>query len=83
MPEIISREVLAEIMAEREYQDQKWGGADHDKNHAAWDWLVYVLKFAGKAATAVMAGDKVEARRQFVKVAALCVAALEHAPDLQ
>ena len=76
-------EVYELVDAERAYQDKKWGGPEHDKTHSAWDWCVYLTKFLGGFARAVMSGDRVEARRQLVKVIALGVAALEHAPDLQ
>lgn len=34
--------VYDEIKAERETQDQKWGGPEHDDQHAMPDWLDYI-----------------------------------------
>lgn len=93
----ISKTVLAEIQAERDYQDAKWGGPEHDKQHGFWDWSNYITKFHGRAVEAMMEffnarhrgeplhveGIRRKVRRQLIKVAALCIAALEHAPDLQ
>lgn len=70
-------EVYGLIDEERKYQQVKWGGDQRDRTvHPMW-WLVYLMKFLGKLSTAAVNGNGAEYKRQLVKVAALCVAALE------
>ena len=64
--------IIEEILAEREYQDNKWGGPDHDDIHYNHDWGVYIIKHLGKAF-----GSPLTFREQMIKVAALAVAAAE------
>lgn len=62
------------IHREREYQDFKWGHKFDDKNTAN-DWLAYIAGYLGKALTRPW--DRGTFFTGLVKVAALCVAALE------
>jgi hypothetical protein len=64
--------VLADISAEREAQDAKWGGSDHDDDHADSDWLCYIRKHAARAEE-----SHAVFRQQMVRIAALAVAAIE------
>lgn len=87
-------DVIALIEKERDYQDGKWGGPEHDGKHHPFDWIVFIQKYLGKAAAGVMRAAnhpelirrkawKQHVREMFVKVAALCVAVLENCPQLQ
>lgn len=67
--------VYDQILAERNRQDRKWGGPDHDRQHSDNDWLAYIVKHAGKAVKWPF--DRVIFRRQMIRVAALAVAAVE------
>jgi len=63
--------IIEEILAEREYQDHKWGGDAHDDSHSSIDWVAFITKHLGRA----VEGNTF--RQQMVKVAALAVAAAE------
>lgn len=66
-----------DAIAERQRQDEKWGGAAHDDEHSVAQWVELIQDYAGWAR--VMGGmhsyDK--ARRRLVQVAALALAAAE------
>lgn len=62
------------IENERAYQDKKWGKAFDDKNTPN-DWVAYIVAHAGKAVT--LPWNREAFRASILKVAALCVAALE------
>ncbi len=70
----IQREIIDAIMQERIAQDKKWGGASHDDQHNAWDWIQYIRNQESKA---FIAEDFDEYDSRMVKVAALAIAALE------
>ena len=75
-------EITQLILAEREYQDQKWGGFDADRKWSIDNWVAFMLPYVGRA----VKGDPSvnwqvppeQIRIALVKVAALCYAALEH-----
>jgi hypothetical protein len=65
--------VLADVCAERDAQDAKWGGSDHDDEHMPGDWIRFIREHTARAdATRGPAF-----REQLVRVAALAVAAIE------
>jgi hypothetical protein len=74
--------VEAAVRAERAAQDAQWGGAAHDDEHDAGDFLEFIAIQAGKA---VHDYDKAKTceeenaafRARFVKIAALAWAAIE------
>lgn len=66
--------IFAEIDREREYQDGKWGD-EFDQLNTPNDWVAYITAYVGKAVT--LPWDGVSFRKAILKVAALCVAALE------
>lgn len=73
--------VLAEVAAERDRQDAKWGGPQHDDTHSPGDFCGFVLEHASRAGSAAMGVPEREFddyRRQMLRVAALAVAAIEH-----
>lgn len=69
--------VIDEVVAERQRQDEKWGGAEHDDSHDTTVFVQLIEDYAGWAR--VMAGmqNGIKARRRLVQVAALAVAAVE------
>lgn len=71
------REILAQVHNEREAQDDKWGGADHDDRHKPGDWTRFIVRQLGAAEEGIDVHHWDEWRRQMVQVAALAVAALE------
>jgi hypothetical protein len=68
-----TEEVLKEVVDERVYQDQKWGGKEFDKTHTESDWLSWINEYANGQGRA----KNYDFRKRMVKTAALAVAALE------
>jgi len=66
--------ILDEIDKEREYQNNMWGD-EFDKKNTPNDWLAYVASYVGRALT--MPWNPQEFRTGLIKVAAICVAAIE------
>lgn len=58
--------IYDEIRAERERQDAKWGGPEHDDQHTAHDWWWFIRERIGQ-----------RREQAFIEVAALAVAAVE------
>lgn len=75
------KSIIEEIVAERLYQDEKWGHEADDKKNTPNDWVAYIGHHASrwfKGGFLPYSEDTVEAfRTQMVKVAALAVAAIE------
>jgi len=69
--------VLTEIAAERERQDRKWGGPEHDDQKAPNDFVQHIQDYAGWARVMAGMGSMDKYRRRMVQVAALAVAAVE------
>lgn len=67
--------VYDHILMERNRQDKKWGGPQHDAQHSDNDWVAYIMKHAGKAVKWPF--NQKNFRRQMIRVAALAVAAIE------
>jgi hypothetical protein len=70
--------IFQAIATEREYQDERWGGPQHDDTHSAHDWVAYIVKYLGNW-QAWPTFSVYDFRRSMVKVAALAVAAIEWA----
>jgi hypothetical protein len=75
-------QILQEIKEEREHQDKKWGGPDHDDLHSPYEWASFIITYLGQAVTyTVNEVDPKRAMRSFrynmIKVASLAVAAIE------
>jgi hypothetical protein len=66
-------EIYTQIVAERERQDDRWGGPKHDDEHSINDFIAYITKHAGKAVD-MKRGYQ---RQQMFQVAALAVAVIE------
>lgn len=71
--------VYDEIKAERERQDQRWGGPEHDDEHSASDWanLVYQYLYSAFGEAEGKRHDAEGYRGRMLQVAALAVAAIE------
>lgn len=67
--------IIEEMLAEREYQDNRWGGPGHDDRHGSHDWIAYLTKHIGKAVMWPWDGPKF--RIQMIKIGALAIAAAE------
>lgn len=70
------RAIFDEVNTERNRQDRKWGGKQHDSQHGVDDWVGYIYEHAQRA----LDRDEQVTRKQLVRVAALAVAALENLP---
>ena len=79
----MSREsILAEVSAERDYQDSRFGGAEvDDRENGFMEWVGYVAKYSTSWFPGGFAPWSNETglafRKSMVKVAALAVAAVE------
>jgi len=67
---------LAAIRQERQYQDAKWGNPFQNR-HGLHSWLELIGEEWAEASQAVIDRDDIQAQREIVQIAALCVAALE------
>jgi len=69
--------VMGDVLLERNRQDIKWGGPNHDDQHSTADFCFLIQDYAGWAR--VMAGmDNYEkTRNRLIQVAALACAAVE------
>jgi hypothetical protein len=65
-------EVLHDVFVERERQNIKWGGADHDDHHTMDEWRALISGHCGRAPL-----TRADDRRLLIEVAALAVAAVE------
>jgi hypothetical protein len=74
MDESVRERIFAQISAEREYQNGRWGN-EFDKKNTPNDWVTYIVCYLGKAVTLPWNGPQF--RSALVKVAALAVAAIE------
>lgn len=69
--------VLHDITAERERQDAKWGGAEHDDQKSPNDFIQHIQDYAGWARVMAGMGSVEKLRKRLIQVAALAVAAVE------
>lgn len=69
--------VLREIGQERDVQDRKWGGADHDDSYPLQFFVQTIQDYAGWARVMLNMLNWEKARRRLMQVAALAVAAIE------
>jgi len=68
------RGIAGEVLAERQYQEDKWGDK-FDKKNTPNDWVCYIAKYLGQAVT--LPWDAATFRKMLVKTAALCFAAIQ------
>lgn len=71
--------IFSEIAKERSHQDQVWGGPEHDDLHNMRDWACYIMLYLGRAVGKEANWGRNESfvRTMFIKIAALCVAAIQ------
>jgi hypothetical protein len=75
---------LSDVVYEREQQDEKYGGVEHDDLHNPNDWIVLVTRYASDAAARPACNDDwteddaARFRKNMVRAAALAVAAIEY-----
>lgn len=69
--------MIDDVLSERNRQDAKWGGIEHDITHSPNDWAAYVVRHLGRATIGAEIQDGREYRKRLVEVAALAVAAIE------
>ena len=67
-------QVMAEVAKERQRQDLKWGGPDHDDTHVIGEFLNWML---GRVYASHTQGETAETRKNLIEIAALAVAAVE------
>jgi hypothetical protein len=72
-----SKDILAEVAAERDRQDARWGGKGHDDALTMTEFARLIADYAGWARVKAREGQLEEARLRFLQVAALAVAAVE------
>lgn len=67
-------QIYKEIDAERDRQDVKWGGPDHDDEHDISDWMGYIHRYTR---TGTEKSHDKTTRERLIIIAALAVAAIE------
>ena len=66
--------ILEEVRRERDRQDEKYGGADHDDSHYPGDWCLILSKYLGRAAAETIDAEPDAAfRDNMIKVAAVAI----------
>ena len=68
---------LWDVHSERQRQDQKWGGAEHDDQHTVAEFVQLIQDYAGWARVMDSMNSPQKARTRLIQVAALAVAAVE------
>lgn len=69
--------LIQELCDERERQDAQWGGPIHDDQHSAAEWVALATRQLGLAVDDGTGQGQERFRRQMLRVAALCMAAIE------
>jgi hypothetical protein len=69
--------VLVDVAEERIRQDEKWGGSVNDDQWDALDWHEMIADYNAWARRMVAMESYDKARRRYIQVAALAVAAVE------
>lgn len=70
-------DALRDVRAERQRQDEKWGGAQHDDHHTVAEWAQLIEDYAGWARTMAGMNSPDKARRRLIQISALALAAAE------
>lgn len=68
---------MNDVVSERQRQDQKWGGPEHDDQKSPNDFVQHIEDYAGWARVMAGMGSFEKYRRRMVQVAALAGAAIE------
>lgn len=75
--------ILGEIRSERRRQNEKWGGPEHDDQWTPLDWHEMIADYNGWARRMSAMGSLDKARRRYIQIAALAVAAVEAIDRIQ
>jgi len=70
-------DICQDVMVERQRQDGKWGGPEHDDQWSPLDWHEMIADYNAWARRMWTMGSLEKARRRLVQVAALAIAAVE------
>lgn len=73
----MNTDILTEISNERQVQISKWGGDKTDDKWTALDWHEMIADYNGWARRMAAMGSNDKARRRYIQIAALAVAAVE------
>jgi len=73
-PEQPASKALQDVATERQRQDAKWGGPEHDDTHPISDWQQFISQ---RAENLVYRGNPERMYELFIEIAALAVAAAE------
>ncbi|HQR97614.1 MULTISPECIES: hypothetical protein [unclassified Polaromonas] len=71
------RVVLCDVESERQRQDAKWGGPEHDDGHDTHTFCLLIEGYTGWARVMAGMNSLAKARHRLVQVAALAVAGCE------
>lgn len=69
--------ILWEIERERQRQDGKWGGSTTDDQYTPLDWHEMIADYNAWARRMAAMGSADKARKRYVQIAALAVAAIQ------
>ena len=69
---VAQTKIFCEILDERNRQDEKWGGPEHDDTHTVAHWREFILDTLNRQYI-----GQLDYRECMVRVAALAVAAIE------
>lgn len=72
-----TEKILGEVLEERERQDRKWGGPNHDDQHDTATFVQLIEDYAGWARVMAGMSSHDKARQRLIQVAALAVAGVE------
>ena len=71
-------EIWFAILHERQKQDRKWGGPEHDDTHVPVHWNRIIQHYSELAIGAIFVDENpADYRRHLIQVAALAVAAIQ------
>ena len=73
-PEQPASKALQDVATERQRQDAKWGGPEHDDTHPISNWQRFISQ---RAENLVYRGNPERMYELFIEIAALAVAAAE------
>ncbi len=69
--------ILMRVREERLLQDAKWGGPAHDDQHTPNDWAAIIIRHLGLGFSDGAEDSGERYRKQLIRVAATCLAAVE------
>lgn len=77
LDEVHQHNVYDDVVQEREYQDAKWGGPEHDDTHTSKEFLDFIDRKIRRANHEWFIQQDKEVRKKLIQIAALAVAAVE------